>query len=266
MPSRCYIGTSGFTYNHWADGVFYPEGLPQKEWLEFYSSKFDTVELNVTFYRLPTVAAFDSWHRRTPKKFAFVLKGSRLITHLRALQNCEEPLAAFFERAARLGDKLKVILWQLPPNLKIHLERLENFVGLLQKQCRGPLHAFEFREASWLSVELFALLRQAGMTVCRADWPFPEESLPDDFPYIYVRRHGTTALYRGNYADEQLRADARQIRKWLKAGRDVFVYFNNDIGGYAVRNALTLKGFATQKSSTSRARTSETSKGIGRSY
>jgi uncharacterized protein YecE (DUF72 family) len=248
MSPRSCIGTSGFTYKHWAGGVFYPEGLPQREWLEFYSSKFDTVELNVTFYRLPTVSAFDSWHRRTPKNFVFVLKGSRLITHLHALQNCEEPLVTFYERASRLGDKLKVILWQLPPNLKIHLERLEKFVNLLQKKCHGPLHAFEFREASWLCPEVFDLIRQAGMTVCCADWPFSEEDLPDDFPYIYVRRHGTTALYRGNYSDAQLRTDARHIRKWLKAGRDVFVYFNNDIGGYAAQNALTLKKLVVWKS------------------
>ena len=106
MPSRLYIGTSGFSYHHWAGGVFYPKGLSQREWLEYYSSKFDTVELNVTFYRLPTEAAFDAWWERTPKPFAFVLKGSRFITHLRGLENCEEPLAAFFERASTLKDKL----------------------------------------------------------------------------------------------------------------------------------------------------------------
>jgi uncharacterized protein YecE (DUF72 family) len=248
MPSQLYIGTSGFSYKHWTGGVFYPEGLPQKSWLEYYSSQFDTVELNVTFYRLPTEAAFDAWLERTPKKFAFVLKGSRFITHLRALEDCEEPLAAFFKRASRLKDKLKVVLWQLPPNRKLELSRLEKFVKLLGKRYPKTLHAFEFREESWLCTEVFELLRQSGMTLCRADYPFGEEDLPDNFPFIYLRRHGTTAIYGGNYSDDQLKADARQIRKWLKSDRDVFVYFNNDIGGYAAHNARTLKQLLKKKS------------------
>ncbi|MFN3467773.1 MAG: DUF72 domain-containing protein, partial [Candidatus Brocadiales bacterium] len=163
------MGTSGFIYPHWGNGVFYPEGLPQRRWLEYYAEYFDTVELNVAFYRLPTEVAFRSWYKRTPKGFAFALKGSRFITHVKRLKDCQEPLELYFGRARLLKEKLSVVLWQLPPRYKKDVQRLETFIKFL-KPYASYRHAFEFRDASWMSEEVYKLLSEADMALCEADW------------------------------------------------------------------------------------------------
>ena len=151
-----FVGTSGFNYDDWGDGVFYPEKLPQRKWLEHYSKFFDTVELNVTFYRLPSLAAFKSWRERTPKNFHFALKGSRYITHIKRLKDVKKSLKIFFEQSAPLKTKTKVVLWQLPPKMKCDLARLKNFVKLL-KHYKKPYHVFEFRHESWINDDVFSL-------------------------------------------------------------------------------------------------------------
>jgi uncharacterized protein YecE (DUF72 family) len=237
------IGTSGFIYAHWGDGVFYPKGLPQSKWLEHYCQFFDTVELNVTFYRLPSESAFKSWEKRTPKNFVFALKGSRFITHVKRLKDAKEPLKIFFDQGAPLKSKTKVVLWQTPPQMKCNMGRLKNFVlGL--KKYKKVLHAFEFRHESWADEKIFSLLAENGMSMCHADWPEFSKNLPDGFPFIYIRRHGPGggSLYGSCYSDAQLKEDAKKIRRWAKMKKDVFVYFNNDAGGFAVKNALHLKG------------------------
>jgi len=237
---KIYIGTSGYNYSDWK-GVFYPKDLPQKRWLEHYQKFFGTVELNVTFYRLPQKAAFKSWDKRTRKDFVFALKGSRFITHIKRLKEPKKSLKIFFEQSSPLKKKAKIILWQLPPSYKINLKRLEIFLKETRK-CKVR-NAFEFRHESWFCDDVFGLLKKYGATFCFADWPKFNKKAPEDFTYIYVRRHGEILglLYCRKYTDRELKKDAENIKKWLKEGKDVYVYFNNDRNGYAVENALTLE-------------------------
>lgn len=241
--AKVFIGTSGYSYDHWADGVFYPEGLSKDKWLEYYTKSFKSVELNVTFYRLPTKAAFLGWHKRTPKDFAFAVKGSRFITHIKRLKNCREPLDLFFSRVEGLGNKLSVILWQLPPQFKASPKRLCDFIGEL-KRFKHPRHAFEFRDKSWFSDGIYGILKKANIALCSADWPEFASDVPLTADFAYIRRHGAGALlYGGCYSNWELRKDTAKIKKFLKDGIDVYIYFNNDAKGWAVKNAKTLQGF-----------------------
>ena len=242
MP-KAYIGTSGYIYNHWS-GVFYPEGLAKDKWLEYYCKFFDTVELNVTFYCLPQETAFKNWYKRTPDNFIFTLKGSRFITHIKKLNDCEEPLELFFNRAKHLKEKHKMILWQTPPNFKVDLERLEKFCGLLEKISPPKLHhAFEFRHESWFCEEVYQILEKYNVALVKGDYPLgiPQEDMPETADFVYLRRHGPSDLYSSNYSDNQLKKDAKHIKNWLNNNKDVFVYFNNDADGFAIKNALKLK-------------------------
>lgn len=236
------IGCSGFSYPHWKK-VFYPEGLPEKKWLQFYSSVFSTVELNVTFYHLPSQAAFASWHRDTPPGFEFAVKGSRYITHVKRLIDAEQPLAKFFDGATFLQEKIKVVLWQLPPAYRINLDRLSSFLGLLKQY--PPRHVFEFRHESWIAPAVFDLCREYNAGLCMADSPGYIDDLPVTADFVYIRRHGHGARYACRYPKAQLEKDASRIRGYLDAGRDVFVYFNNDAHGYAPLNAQELRGIMT---------------------
>jgi len=238
---RVEIGCSGFVYKHWK-GDFYPAELPQRKWLEYYAEKFDTVELNITFYRLPRESVFAGWHERTPPGFKFVLKGSKLITHWKRLAGVEDAVSELVGRGRLLKDKLGLILWQLPPGDQMEFERLESFVRLLKKTAPGLRQAFEFRNPSWFMPEVYDLLREADMTFCYADWPQGLSELPDDFPYLYIRRHGPAGqAYRGSYSEKHLAELAQSLKNWRGQAKDVYVYFNNDLGGHAPRNALRLK-------------------------
>ncbi|HUT52095.1 MAG TPA: DUF72 domain-containing protein [bacterium] len=239
--ARAWVGCSGFSYSHWKDGVFYPAGLPQRSWLNYYAERFETVELNVTFYRLPEAATFEGWRTRSPEGFRFAVKGSKLITHMKELKEVDEPVAQFMERAAGLGGKLGPVLWQTPPAFKADRTRLRAFVKLLGG-FPGTLHAFEFRNASWFVKPVYDMVREAGMTVVSADYSANLPEPPPDFRFLYLRRHGTGArAYQGSYSDEALAEDAEMVKKAVKAGREVFIYFNNDIGGHAPRDARKLK-------------------------
>jgi uncharacterized protein YecE (DUF72 family) len=231
------IGCSGFNYTHWKS-IFYPEGLPQKQWLEYYQTVFSTVELNVTFYRLPLASSFERWYQTTPADFVFAIKGSRYITHLKRLLDPEEPLKLFFERAQPMKEKLQVILWQFPPGFKINLERLNNFCRALKEY--PARHTFEFRHESWITDELIALCKEQKMSLCMADYPEFVNDLPVTSDFVYIRRHGAKG-HDGNYSTEFLRQDAARIKKYMKEGKDVFIYFNNDAYGFAPKNALELK-------------------------
>jgi uncharacterized protein YecE (DUF72 family) len=231
------IGCSGFNYRHWRD-IFYPHGIAQKKWFEYYCTVFDTVELNVTFYRLPLAGTFTKWRNETPADFAFSIKGSRFITHLKRLLEPEGPLDLFFDRASNLQRKLKVVLWQLPPDFKIEIRRLENFLRLLQKY---PVkNTFEFRHESWMSNEIFHLFKEYGVSLCMADWPEFINDLPVTSDIVYIRRHGAGGNYATNYSKAELKKDAERIANYLKQEKDVFIYFNNDAFGYAPKNAKEL--------------------------
>jgi len=238
VAGKLYVGCSGFSYNHWKDGVFYPKGLARRKWLEYYAERFGTVEMNVTFYRLPKEEIFRSWRDRTPEGFVFAFKGSRYITHVREFKGISGSAEKFMDCVSVVGDKLGPILWQTKPSHRKDVGSLESFIEVIS-DWPGTKHAFEFRHESWFDDEVCEVVAEAGMTVVRGDLKRELPDPPDDFSFIYVRKHGPQR-YRGSYTAEQLRADARNIGKWLNAPKDVYVYFNNDIGGHAPKNALEL--------------------------
>lgn len=240
---KLLIGTSGYNYPHWGHGVFYPKGLPQRRWLEFYSREFDTVELNVTFYRLVKRSVFEGWYRRTPDRFSFAVKGSRYITHIKRLKNCEDALQRFCESVEGLGEKLEVVLWQLDPRFPYDKTRLTLFAELLTESrlMRNTRHTFEFRHESWFIPEAIRLLERHGFSLCIADSPHlpSRHILTADF--VYLRFHGSRSLYGSKYTEEELTHWAEKCRAWLDEDRPVYAYFNNDASGYAVENARRLR-------------------------
>jgi uncharacterized protein YecE (DUF72 family) len=249
--ARAWVGTSGYTYPHWV-GVLYPEGLPESRWFERYVQVFDAVELNVTFYRLPAPKTFEGWARRAPQDFAFVVKGSRYVTHVRRLREPQEPVRVLLDACRPLGDRLRCVLWQLPPRFRADPSRLREFLRVLPRTVQ---HAFEFRDLSWFTDAVYGLLAEHQAAVACADWPFqvlppgmrprrldrPVVRVPHGAGWWYLRRHGPGDAYAGSYPDASLRADARWITGALASGHGGFVFFNNDVGGHAVRNALTLR-------------------------
>lgn len=232
------VGCSGFNYWDWKEN-FYPADLPQRKWFEYYCTVFNTVELNVTFYRLPLAKTFDKWHKETPDDFVLSLKGSRFITHIKRLVEPEKPLELFFERALRLKEKLKVVLWQFSPKFKVDIERLENFLKLLKKY--PVINTLEFRHESWITDDVIGLCEKYNTSLCMADWPGFIDDLPATSDFVYIRRHGKEGSYATCYSKAELKKDATRIRNYLKNGKDVFIYFNNDYHGYAPRNAGELR-------------------------
>jgi uncharacterized protein YecE (DUF72 family) len=235
--ARYFIGTSGWHYDDWR-GVFYPDKLPKKDWLAFYAGRFPTVELNYSFYRLPTEAAFHAWHDNTPAGFTFAVKASRFITHVKRLKDIEGPLTNFMSRAALLKDKLGPVLYQLPSSFHRDDARL---AGFLEKLPKGR-HVIEFRHAFWLADEVFDVLRRHNTGFCIFDMPKLNSPLLATADFAYVRFHGTGERYSGAYPDAALADWARNISKLAKGLDAVYIYFNNDVSGHAVKNAATLHG------------------------
>ena len=232
------IGCSGWNYVHWRD-VVYPRGLPARRWLEEYATLFDTVEVNTTFYRLPTVKAVTGWAEQSPPGFLFAVKSSRYLTHLKRLTDMGRGVARFYERIEPLirSYKLGPVLWQLPPNFKRNDERL---AGALDALPPGR-HAFEFRHASWFVPQTYELLRAHGAALVIADRPeiraFQSHELTADFTFLRFHHGGGD----GNYTHRQLSPWVTRIGEWSRT-HDVYAYFNNDWGGFAVENALWVKG------------------------
>ena len=230
------IGTSGWVYRHW-QGLFYPQDLRQKDWFQYYAGVFDTVEINNTFYRLPGVAAFEAWTQQAPPGFLYSLKASRFITHLKKLKDPEALLKQFMDRARALGPVLGPVLFQLPPHWGLNLPRLEHFLSVLPSQ---PPCAVEFRDAAWLVEPVFSLLERFHVSHCIHDMGSQDIPRRVTANPVYLRFHGPQR-YAGNYPADVLEDWAREIQRWISQGLDVFAYFNNDIGGWAVRNAQQLK-------------------------
>jgi uncharacterized protein YecE (DUF72 family) len=233
------IGCSGWNYPHWRERI-YPAGVAQRHWLEHYATLFDTVEVNATFYRLPTESAVGGWFEQTPPDFVFAVKASRYLTHIRRLRDLEDGVRRFYERIEPLArsPKLGPVLWQLPPTFKRDDERL---AAALEALPEGR-HAFEFRERSWYVEDVYALLREhdAGLVIPDSPkYPFRELVLTAD--WTFVRLHHGSRGRRGNYSERELEEWARRIAGWRDGGTDVYVYFNNDWEGFAVRNGLKLK-------------------------
>ena len=234
---RWRVGTSGWVYPHWR-GPFYPKDLPQKRWFDHYARHFDTVEINNTFYRLPSEQVFDAWREQAPAGFTYAVKASRFLTHVKRLRDPEEPLERFLSRARRLGEHLGPILYQFPPNWKVNLDRLAAFARLLPQDLT---HVFEFRNPSWFSAPVFALMEEHNVAFCIMSLHGVECPVRATSPVVYIRMHGSGAVYGGRYDDTELAEWAAIVRRFLNEGRDVYVYFNNDAFGFAVENAMTLR-------------------------
>ena len=238
-----YIGTSGWHYEHWRE-LFYPEKLAKPNWLEFYAQHFNTVELNNSFYRLPSEKAFINWRESSSGGFVFAVKVSRFITHIKRLKDVEESVQNFLARADSLQDKFGPLLYQLPPTMKRSDETLETFLSILPRQYR---HVFEFRHESWLDDDVFNILKRYGVGLCVFDMPDFTCPVLATADFAYVRFHGSTGLYWSCYNDEELSSWARKIAEIGKNLRAVYIYFNNDAGAYAIRNAKTLAMFLAEK-------------------
>jgi uncharacterized protein YecE (DUF72 family) len=233
----CRIGTSGWHYQHWREN-FYPPGEAPS--LERYAERFDTVEINNSFYRLPSAGTFQSWRERSPPGFLFAVKASRFITHMKKLADPEGSFEKFFAAAAHLGPKLGPVLFQLPPRWRCNPERLETFLATIAP--RRLRAAFEFRNETWFTPEVHALLARHNAAFCIYDIAQRRSPLSTTADFVYVRLHGPeAAAYAGSYDDAALGQWAERIRAWRAEGREVFCYFDNDQKAYAAGDALRLK-------------------------
>ena len=235
---RVLIGTSGYVYADWRRR-FYPVDVAGREWLGFYAGRFPTVELNSPFYRLPRAVTFRAWAEAVPPDFVFAVKASRFLTHIKRLREPGPPLSLFMKRAKGLGARRGPILFQLPARFHLSLERLDEFLAALARR-RITRAVLEVRHASWLVDEVYERLARANVALCLHDWKEQPVEGPVTADFVYVRRHGSRRRYGGSYTERALQRDAARIRGWLRDGRDVFVYFNNDGRAAAVRNALRL--------------------------
>jgi uncharacterized protein YecE (DUF72 family) len=231
------IGCSGWNYRHWR-GVFYPDELRVKDWFAYYADRFDTVEINNSFYRLPKAETFDSWREQAPTGFCYAVKANRFITQAKKLKDCEEPLANMIAPTRHLKQALGPVLFQLPPTLHLDLDRLEAFLRLLPTDLT---HVFEFRDASWYITDTRALLDRYGAGFVAHDFPGKASPRWAAGKVAYVRFHGGVGKYYGRYPEAVLLGWRDWMRRQIDDGRPVWVYFNNDGGGAAIEDAQALR-------------------------
>lgn len=239
MGTRARVGCSGWEYKHWR-GDFYPLDVPRTRWFEYYAARFDTVEINNTFYRLPEQSTFAAWAARAPCGFTYAVKASRFLTHMKKLKDPEEPLHRLFSRMRPLEKHLGPVLYQLPPGWKLDRERLEHF---LQALPAGVRHVLEFRDSSWYTDEVKTALARHGVSMCLHDMRGSATGRERVGPIVYVRFHGATGQYSGGYPNDWLHGWADWLNSQRADGADVYAYFNNDVGGHAPRDAVTLREF-----------------------
>jgi uncharacterized protein YecE (DUF72 family) len=242
--SELRIGCSGWTYKDWT-GPFYPPGTKDRERLEYYSTRFDTAEINASFYRLPSEATVEGWARRAPPGFVFAWKVSRYITHNKKLKDCADSVDLVFGRMAPLADHYGPALIQLPPQLRRNDERLDGFLALLP---RGGRHTVEFRHPSWYDPAVFEILRRHDAALCISDHHSAPSPWDVTASWVYVRGHGPGGRYHGRYPPAELAAWAERIAGWRGEGRDVYAYFDNDIKSAAPFDAEVLKMLAADPS------------------
>jgi uncharacterized protein YecE (DUF72 family) len=237
------IGTSGWTYDGWR-GPFYPDGVPKRQWLRYYATRFSTTEINGSFYRTPTLEAVRAWRDDTPKDFGFAWKASKFITHWKRLtEKCENSIALMETRLKALGPKTCAVLFQLPPHFSKDCARLDAFLRMLPRRHR---YAFEFRHKSWYGDDILDLLHKRDVALCLSDHgdaPSPWEITAS---HIYVRGHGPGGRYRGSYPVKTLDRWADAIATWTRQKRDVLVYFDNDQKAAAPTDAQRLMGIVNE--------------------
>jgi uncharacterized protein YecE (DUF72 family) len=232
------VGTSGWQYDHWR-GLFYPRDLRPPDWFAHYARAFDTVEVNNSFYRLPARETFEAWRRMAPPGFLYAVKFSRFGTHMKKLLDPEGTIGLFLERALALEERLGPVLVQLPPRFQVNVERLARFLDVATSGAGRKLRwTVEVRDPSWLIEPVFQTLRDRGVALCLHDMlPGHPDLLTTD--WTYLRFHG--GRYDGDYDDAALDVVAARVRAWRARGKDVYVYFNNDLKGHALTNARDLR-------------------------
>jgi uncharacterized protein YecE (DUF72 family) len=227
------IGCSGFSYKHWKGG-FYPQDVPAREWFEYYCQFFNTVELNVTFYRFPKLETLKGWYLRSPEDFMFTVKAPRLVTHYKKFLNAKRELTDFYTVVNKgLKEKLGTVLFQLPPNFAYSEENLERLLTAMNSKFSNVI---EFRHETWWRNDVYRTLKEHNLTFCGISYP----GLPDDViktaPVMYYRFHGVPHLYRSPYSLEKMEDIAERIKKF-RGVQSVYIYFNNDIDVSAIHNA-----------------------------
>ena len=237
MAVKYYVGCSGWHYEHWR-GLYYPQALPKSKWLSFYARQFTTVELNNTFYRLPSDKAFTTWRESTPENFIFAVKVSRFITHIKRLRNLGATVENFLSRAAFLKEKLGPLLYQLPPSMKRNDELLQNFLSTLPSKYQ---HVIEFRHESWIDEAVFDILRRHNVGLCVFDMPGFSCPLVATSDFAYIRFHGSEGPYSSSYSDEELTQWAQRIACLDQNVKASYSYFNNDADAFAIENAIALR-------------------------
>jgi len=243
--SKIFIGTSGWVYSDWI-GIFYPPDLPARERLRYYSQHFKTTEINYSFYRLPRPSTYQQWYSQTSVDFIFAVKASRFITHIKRLKGVEKFWKQFIENTSFLKEKLGPVLFQFPPSFKADKTNIKQLANFLKYIGKNPLlnspnlrYAFEFRNNSWCDKKIYDLLKKHNAGWVISDSPsFPKvEVVTSDF--IYIRMHGSKILFASRYSNDELDILSQKIKNWQK-NCDIFVYFNNDFSGYAIKNAKYL--------------------------
>lgn len=234
---RIFIGTSGWHYKHWK-GTFYPENIKDDQQFAFYAEHFNTVEINNSFYKLPDAATFTNWKRSAPKGFVFAVKASRYLTHMVKLKASRESMQKLFTRVVKLNKTLGPILFQLPPRWKVNTDRLAQFLSELPS---GHRYAFEFRDTSWYTDEVYRLLKKWNCAFCIYHLERHRSPLEITADFVYIRLHGPGNKYQGSYSTRALSTWAARCALWLKEKKDVFIYFDNDQAGYAAKNAIKLQ-------------------------
>ncbi len=237
IRKRIHAGTSGWNYNHWK-GVFYPEKIEPSGLLSCYAENFETVEINNSFYQMPSKDTFQGWIDSVPENFIFSVKASRYITHMKKLKDPQAPVDRFMDSTKILGKKLGPVLFQLPPRWKCNPERLDSFLSILPS---GYRYVLEFRDESWFNENVYSILEDHNAAFCiyHLDKRLSPRKVTADF--IYIRLHGPGGAYQGSYDNKTLAGWVGAMTTWAGKGRDVFCYFDNDQHGYAAENAMALK-------------------------
>lgn len=238
------IGTSGWHYDHWI-GPFYPEASPSEKMLSFYAARFDTVEVNNTFYQIPDENTLRTWLKTVDDDFLFSVKASRYITHMKKLKDPKDPLSRFFGSIGALDEKIGAVLFQLPPNFGKNSDRLRSFIELLPDKYR---YVFEFRDPDWFDEEIYNILKDNNAAFCIYEIEGRESPKQITTDFVYIRLHGPAKrAYQGKYEKEELSGWAGAISTWTNSGKDVYCYFDNDQKGYAAINAMELRDMLIDK-------------------
>lgn len=233
---KVHIGCSGYNYREWK-GLFYPEDLPQSKWLDFYCQQYNTVEINASFYKMPTIKSLTTWYKKTPDNFLFSLKANREITHYKKFVQTQNLVTEFYNIAlVGLKNKIACILFQFPPSFSYTPEVLDRIISQLDPSFKNVL---EFRNATWWNEDVYATLKAHKLIFCTTSYPGLPEEFIQTAESVYLRLHGNTELYKSNYSDSELEFFSSSIKS--AKIKDSFIYFDNTWGGNAIGNAHTMQ-------------------------